>query len=610
MKKNDKNSKGYYICKSLTEKQLISLLDEIFSQLDEERRGKILGKLDNDISATLTSIFSLKDSPQEETLISVVSDEKCIEEWTFLWEEWERIVSMVKEEDNPYLVQEDEWDEPSFRGQDLMSDLGKIGEKMLPLINKLFVLNVSKDNIFDLKLEELDREMNYYDDCRECIIPECMWYGTVLGSSLTEALLEWEWLVVRSKNLSAGEYLFRFLELEEKFDNFSIDMGTYAEFLANLPDEYGREVYEYIRENRDKEPWVEKLEVATFIWNDIYYALACRFNEEHYLEMCRERFSEDWQLGVPLFENYMKEEKYIEGEKTLEEIFEIRIRREGGGDTLWRPEKTLLAEYLQSNCAFYFSSVRELLINWISVCEKLGMEQRKRALEIQIAVFEKPEEWNAVLELFRNLDNSPFNSMSSELFKSWQNFIFEETVSSLYTPGKEEKETWIHWLFSASFEEDKEWFKEKVLSWIKNLLAFYETFDIQQELFYMFTADTGALTGIKKEYPRLFKFIIEDDYEKLRFTSSRRDFMRKMEPEVFIEPVLDWWRKHIIHMVPDPSKSSSSRYAKHARMLSVVRELSNEDYLNILRDWKFKHKRKTSLWREIKELGLPVEGKW
>lgn len=607
MKKSNTASMGYHIYKSLTEKQLISLLDEIFSQMDEEMKRKILEKLDNDISTTLKSIFALQITPAEGEVIPTASDEKHIEEWNSLWKEWDSIVSQVGDDEGIYVDSGNEWGDPFFKGQDMMNDLEKIAEKMLPLINKLYILNVEKDGFFQLKLEELDKRIGDYS---EYIITEFDCSPPVMGPSLTKAFLEWEWSVVRTGNLSVEEYLAHFLDLEWKFDKFLLPLSEYAEFIISLPDEYGRDIYEHINRNKDTDPWTEKLKVATFVWNDIYFTLASKFNPKHYLEMCEERFSEDWELGLPLFENYMKEEKYIEAEKTLEKLFEIWMGRDGRYPAAWRPEESLLAEYFRFKCGFYFCRVLELLTNWISLCEKLEMEQRKRALEIQLAVYEKPEAWDVALRLFKNLDNSASKGMASELFKSWQNFIFEETVSPLYTTEKEEEETWIHWLLSATFYEDKEWLKEKVLSWINSLPEFHEIFDSRQEVFYMFTADICDVTGIKKDYPRLFKFIIEGDYEKLRFTSNRRDVLRKMEPEQFIEPLLDWWRKHITKMVPDPSNAGGSKYKKHARMLSVVREFSNDDYLDILRGWKFKHKKKKSLWREIESLGLPVEGKW
>jgi len=277
MKKNDRNSTGYHIYKSLTEKQLISLLDEIFSQLDEKKIGKILGNLDNDISATLTSIFSLKDSTEEGSVISIASDEKCIEEWNSLWEEWERIASQVGDDKGIYVNDDDDSDEVIFDGDKLMEDLEIIGKRMLPLIQKIYRLNISENNIFLKKMGEIDNAIKDYSGWVRTDFDYFEWNT---GYDLTSALLEWEWLEVKAKKLSVEEYLRYFIELESKFYNFPLNSAAYDNFFVFMAEENAKEIYEHIKEHINEEPWTGKFSMATFILNEIYPELAGKFSRE------------------------------------------------------------------------------------------------------------------------------------------------------------------------------------------------------------------------------------------------------------------------------------------------------------------------------------------
>ncbi len=56
-KNKEKSSIGKKIIKGLTEKQLVSLLDGVFSSLDKEKTKKIISKLENDIAKTLMEII-------------------------------------------------------------------------------------------------------------------------------------------------------------------------------------------------------------------------------------------------------------------------------------------------------------------------------------------------------------------------------------------------------------------------------------------------------------------------------------------------------------------------------------------------------------------------
>jgi hypothetical protein len=135
---------GKKIVDAMTSNQLVALIDALFYLMDDDKINTLLSDVDKDISSTLIDILN----PHKEDSKPPVTDSKYCEEWEKLWGEWNDIIFELGDESGQYVYNEHHWEPPYFDGCALSDDLEEISKELLPLIEKMYNLNIEEDDYF------------------------------------------------------------------------------------------------------------------------------------------------------------------------------------------------------------------------------------------------------------------------------------------------------------------------------------------------------------------------------------------------------------------------------------------------------------------------------
>jgi hypothetical protein len=108
------------------------------------------------------------------------------------------------------------------------------------------------------------------------------------------------------------------------------------------------------------------------------------------------------------------------------------------------------------------------------------------------------------------------------------------------------------------------------------------------------------------KYRRLFEAICRSGDEGNELTASRRAWLQRAEADRLTPLVIQCWKHHVLHLVPDPGQAENSVYTPHARWLAALNELDPAGYRKLLNRWKETHKRRRNLWKAIQEHRLPL----
>ncbi len=579
---------------SLTKDQITHVLDAAFALLENKKTDELLQKLQKDVAATLTRLlFSDTSSPH-----GVSSNEKLIEKWNHLWDEWHEIVFEVGDEEGEYAYQEHHWEQPYFDGSALAADLDKIAEKMLPLLEKIYKLRVEDDKLFEQEMLDIEFHINAYPDWMGAEHGECY-----LDSTATRCVLRWEWLAADS----AGTFVKRIVEIENGLSILELNDDTFNDFFKSLPEDAQKQIHEYITLNRNSPAWEERLKSSHSKWHNIYHAFAKSFNPETYLDNCRRMLHENWQYGLPLIKDLIEKKDYAGAEKVFTQSATSFLGQRGA-DKVWQPEESLLIAVLKYGYGSSQATMVKLLKDWIKITQKLSLAERTKALRLQLATYNKPYDWDAVANVFKEVNHPSFSSIAVKLIREWQKFILFVDLAESFLDDKEPDDCWIQWLIETGMDEakDKKWFEKKVRDWLKSLCQNYSTqFQAQQKFISILTRDLADIYGLKKQYPNLYE-VSKNAHRYKGSIASRQAWLGKMQGDQFIPLVIECWKRNVMKLIPDPSHAHKSLYDEHALWLAVARELNPATCQKVIAQWKVNHARRKNLWEAIRNRDVPV----
>ncbi|HDH53787.1 MAG TPA: hypothetical protein ENH24_04815, partial [Nitrospirae bacterium] len=382
---------GYRLMESLTKDQIAHVLDTAFILLENKKTDELLQKLKKDVAATLTRLLSPEtSSPQE-----ISSDEKLIEKWNHLWDEWHEIVFEVGDEKGKYVYQEHHWKQPYFDGYSLASDLDKVAEKMLPLLDKIYKLRLEEDKLFEEEMLDVEIQINEYPDWMGAEHEECY-----LDSAATRCVLKWEWLAADS----AETFVKRIVEIEKRLNIIELDRDAFNDFFKSLPENAQKQIYEYITHNRNSPVWEKRLKSSYSKWHNIYHDFSKSFNPETYLDNCRRMLQENWQYGLPLIKDLTGKKDYAGAEKVFMQSA-AGFLGQRGADKGWQPEESLLIAVLKYGYGSPQAEMVKLLKDWIKITEKLSLAKRTKALKLQLAAYNQPYDWDTVAKVFKEVNH-------------------------------------------------------------------------------------------------------------------------------------------------------------------------------------------------------------
>jgi len=599
--KKERQNIGRLLMDSLTQDQLASLLDVLFSDGDMHRYGAMLKKADPDMAKTVSRIFELREEKTgKPPVIRVASDQRTIEHWDSLWRHWESLVSDVGDEKGRYAVQEEHWEPPYFNGSALADDLEPIARDMLPLLEEIYDL-IDEPDLFTSALEEIEEKILSYPEWMDVESNE----GCTLERNATRCVLKWLWLSSRDDEHPGKTFLGKVYEIKKDCHMVDLDENECIDFFTKLPEAVCHEIHGCIRNDGQR----YDLGSIRSRWHTINHRYENLFDPARYLETCREHLAENWQYGRPLVEDALHTGNYQEADLLLEKTFSSYLRI--GDKKVWYPETSLL---LKEKGYFYSHNTEEeipgLLELWAEVSTRAGNEKRSAASGLQAVISRAPEGWDAVIgeyKEYKKAGNPEVDRVIDPLFTQWKDIMAQWSISSSMR-STVSPETWINWLIEAELDasEKKEWLIEKLNAWLVHLKKDAHAFGREWCWLARLTKDLPESETVRKGYPTFFKTVLPADPEQSLLCRARCASLQKMGAGPCLSPAMEVWRNHLHTIIPDPAQSHKSDYSSHAQWMKALYELNREAYYHMLSKWREGHKRRPNLWRDMKGQGLPL----
>ena len=589
---------GQMLVESLTSEQIAGLLTVISSASDLNLYMGKFEETDPDMAAAVKRILShgsgSKGGSKTKLLASL---KRTMESWESLWHNYDDIISEVGDEDGRYAVEDHHWEPPYFDGSSLAYDLEPIAEKMLTIMDEVYD-EVNDPDLFHNALEEIDVQIGAY--------PE--WMGAehgepcVLEEKMTQCVLKWLWLSSKNETEKGKTFAEKVLELENVFEMVELESKGLVEFLVELPESACRGIYEFLKMGDHR----ADLDNTYSTWHQIKHEYEARFDSDSYLESCQKHLPKNWRYGLPLVNDALNQNNDQLAESLLIKTFSSYL----GGDRKkrWLPETSLL---LTERTAFFpegDEDIASLLKTWADVTKRLKNKGRCAAAQFQAVTFYDSEKWDMVLKVYQRLSKGVMQKKLAPLFTQWKNEIAARSYPYSLDSSKV-SDTWIHWLIEAILDVKKDGsrFLNKIADWLSDLEKHPKALKQQWLWLGLFTRDLPNSEKIKAKYPSFWKTVLPEDDSGGELASSRRKGLRKMKAGSYLAEVLEFWKKHIRNIIPDPVNAHKSNYTEYACWANALFELNKDEYHALMAQWRRKHHRRRNLWRDLKAMNLPAD---
>jgi len=585
---------GRKLLSALTQDQIEALLDTVGSRTLLERIEKNRNKAEPDFVDTVEAILKKKLKSLKRRRGGVASDSRLIENWNDLWSKWDDIIGDVGNEEGKYVIQEHHWEDPYFDGSAVAKDLEEIGAEMFKQIDEVYEL-VDEPGLFNQALDDIEQAIDSYPewmgaDCGD---------GCVLEQQTTLCVLTWLWLSSEKEAKPGGAFLKKVEDIESQYDAVGLDSDATVEFVTGLPDPVCLEIHEDLQNGR----FEKEQENAYSKWNAITHEFERRYDRERYLERCGRNLEKNWHEGEPLIKKAVQEKDWERAESWLVKTLSAYRYWRTAPD--WYPEqKLLIAGEHTWRDASETSGAARLLEQWSKVSEKLGNRERGIAARFQAVVVRIPDHMKKIIAAFNELKSENALDSLSGLFKQWQDEIAERSLP-IYDNKRRFPDTWIHWAIAAYLEDNgRELFGNKIDTWLQSIMKNDGAFKQQWELLALLTGDLADAFGLRKSFPGLFKSVIERFGRKSVLDTERAEVLLSLCGPGLEKTVMEIWRRHFVHIMPDPATSSND-YLKPVAWVKALLELNPDDYFRVIKKWRNIHHRRRNLWKAIHDARLP-----
>jgi len=587
----------------LSEEEIQRVLACALLALDERGRDRLFGRLGAETGTTLRRLLVSRATSRTKALPSPGSA-KIREEWDKAWSEWEACVAESGDEDGRYVVQEHHWEEPYLDGLSLAGDLEPIAARMRTLIVPVMDEDLDPDFSFLSAIEELDAEIGSG-------LPEWMdrssGDGCALGPEVTGCLLEWEWRTRRRDGRSAFELVDALRRFEASAKTVSLDDETIARFIPGLDDAEQQAALRGMTAHRSASHWATVLGAAHSGWFKIHQALAKRWDPALFEQASRANIAQDWTLALPLVAHLVRRKSFDQAGPLIEAGVRALLRLETG--KTWDPRQTLLISrpvlrYWSDSHADAF----RLLECWRKVATGLGQDELACALELQVAVGRRWADGDAALEAFRQIRSPQFASVRDGLFADWRSLIVEATLKRESDGDEPPGSVWVHALVDAARAgaDGAPSFRRAVREWLDETGRTPVTLQQSRDALGTLTLDLDPGSSLRRTSPTLQRLLSTRPQGEPTVSASRRRWVERLGLADLFPEVLDFWRRHVARLVPDPARATGSNYDDCAEWLAAAFELDSTAYERLVRAWAGPHARRRNLWQAIARKHLPL----
>ena len=280
---------GKKLFEVLTIEQIQRLLDVVASSGILAQLDQTLRATDADLASTVRKLFAEQDKIEMSGAELGVSDQKTLETWDELWNEWSNHVGELGDEEGEYVIREHHWETPYFDGSAFADDLEKVAEKMFLWIDRVVAIRHDV-GLFAEELKEMSDHIGDY--------PEWMYGGErcQMGPRVTECVLKWTWLVLEDSSARGETFLNQVHALEQDCDGIVLDNTQCFNFFIQLPEDVRRAIHSCLRTDR----YADTIDNPRSLWHKIHHHFNQEFDHPAYLQSCETHLCQDWRYGVPL----------------------------------------------------------------------------------------------------------------------------------------------------------------------------------------------------------------------------------------------------------------------------------------------------------------------
>lgn len=574
--------KNIDISNLLTNQQNNELLNKMWLLLNDKQKENLYKVLNKDIADTLKKITSNSTD-------KIQSKEKVIENWKYFVSKLDNIIYEAGLEDGKYIEQDKHWEPPYLDPYLIAHDIEKNSEIFLNYLKRDLAFLPENKNFFFDYFNELNETINF--------LPQ--WFAPMaeniyLGKNSTEVILLWEYLNTKSNNLPIKNFIDRLVDYDKEFENISFDEKTFIDFILSKTDKYGKEIYEAVKNN----PYLIKKRDKTYLfWNVLYKNLSNQFDENSFLNFCKDTINSDWKNGIPVIEKLLNEKNYSEGEKfvvkTLSSYLDLSNKNWELKNMLILPCDKYSYNYIEIN-----NNLLTVLQFYKNILEQTKQTELYNAIYFQLNIIKNGYSFKTIKnEYVKNYSDKIFLN----LYFQWKEYIIKSTLRHDYNNNN--KKSWINYLLETEIENDGDYKNgtTNICNWINSLKNF-SLFQEQINILKVLTNDLNKIKNICDAFPCFYNNIIilnisNEKKDQLKF--ERVECLKNFDIDAIYTAVMQIWILHAKELVPSPKNKYKSDYKIHVQYFKAVMEIAPETAKEILNDWKINHKKRKNLWKEF-----------
>ena len=390
----------------------------------------------------------------------------------------------------------------------------------------------------------------------------------------------------------------------------SLDDDAVVDFFTQLSETEQQCILAEFSANKEASLWKTTLDNISSPWHHIYMHLINQYAPERYFVNMRATIEQQWQNGLLVIEDFLAQQDYSQSLSVIQETLNALLQSSQVGNS-WTPETSLLftiisrTHYSNQN----WENEKTLLHYYQQTARGLDESERANALEIQKIAFTHSYDWSTMFQAFTEVPIS--ENIQQALFQSWRDYIVRRAKPRSYYlefQGAKNFENWrLHWLIDsiADLQKGKTWFQEKITSWLTNLPLDKAELGEEYNLLRLLTKDLIEIRNQPTNfYPRFYRVVIQPEKLSSADDESRQIYLQQYAPSDLWERVLTYWREQLHHFIPQPELAQKSDYTQHAQWMTALKELNPNNYETLLQQWKIDHRRRSNLWKAMREAGL------
>ncbi len=583
----------------ITAKQLEDFISSVFKLTDKKRNNIILDCMDEDVSKIYKTIVkSNAHSSNSDASKIIATDDKFEEEFKTLLLKLNSCIMELGDEEGEYVDQEHHWDSPEFDAYSFSNDIDKVFTQMLPMLNRIHELNIINDDYFTNLAEEIESGITSF--------PE--WMGAEysefeLDKKGAECILKWNWLNRESIN--------SFLTKTKEFYYTKPCTSHFAQsFLQDESKENLKELYNELCALKKASGWTEEINNVNSIWHDIFHTTEKVADNTAFLKTSQDMINQKWEYGIPVYENYNKNEDFVNAEEYCGLSVSEFFRQNTYGDFNTNINHTIYA----THCNKTDPRLNKIFTDWVELCKTLDISEKAGAVKVQYDFYLKPYDWKNLRTLF--LNNKGLSCYDNYL-REWKLFVQRKTLPHNYS--SDNNNNWLNWLIDFLLDENKQSFIVRTAKWLESPIKVTSSFDRGKDfqLLLRLSKDILPATGILNSYPTLKSYIVTADHSSFdvydfgakdpsqqELNSNRLAYLKQTGTESLKENIINAWMNNVHKFIPSPADVRKADYSRHAKWLAIAKELNTDIYRRFYNNWKSNHNRKRNLWAALKSHGI------